>query len=336
MKSTNYIQLLKRLVSAAFHYRASLLIPEPVAENRGLSSFPGKQYGSFRVFSALMMFAYADPVRAEWVEWLFNSGLSFRTKDNINQSFFSGQHQEDYFWSGFLSGGRAYQLDDYTRIYLNSGFTGDLHHRFQELDQYTLGGNATLTHKFGLGWQAPQLNMTVSGDEIFSSSKLRNGEKIISSLRFSKWLHERIQAQAGYRFDYRNGPQLQREIPTIPSNVFDLHGHSIDAALNFSVTETLRFNVSYAWRWGDIVSNNLPTSVSPEITNRVHALVEDDVFPGWLYSAYGTTQTYDAGLSYAFWEGYALIALSYQHVETQALGLNYQSNQVHLGFNYSN
>ena len=336
MKSVNYTQYLNSLISAAFCYRACRFTLEPVLENRFQSSISHKHCGSFKVFSVLLVFAYSDPVRAEWVEWLFNSGISFQTDDNINRSFFSRQQKDEYFWSGYLSGGRAYQLDKNTRIYLTSIFTGDLHHRFQGLDQYTLGGNVTLTHKFGLGWQAPVLNMTVSSDKIFSASELRNGEKILSSLRFSKWLHERIQAQAGYRFDYRNGPQSPREIVTIPSNVFDLQGHSIEAALNLSVTQTLRLNVSFSSRWGYIVSNNLPASVPPEITRQAHALVKDDVFPGWLYSAKGTTQTYDTGLSYAFLEGYALIALSYQHVESQALGLSYQSNQVHLGFNYSN
>jgi len=288
----------------------------------------------------LLLFFCAAPVRAEWVEWLSDSGISARFDDNINTSLFSAQALDDYVWSGFLSGGRAYQLDNYTRVYLNAIFSGDLHHRFEVLDQYTLGGNALLTHKFGLGWEAPVLSLGTSAEPVFSASELRNGEKILSTLRLSKWLHHDVlHAHIAYRFDHRDGPNPANnerpELAAIPGSVFDIQGHTVEALLNLSVTDQLRLNVSYGWRWGDITSNNLLNSVSGSVLSRVHAVYRDDALPGWIYRAYGTTQTYDIGLSYSFLGGHALSTLGYRHVDTQALGMGYDSNQVRLSVNYT-
>lgn len=289
--------------------------------------------------SVLLFFCVA-PVRAEWVEWLSDSRLSARFDDNINTSLFSAQALDDYVWSGFLSAGRAYQLDKHTRIYLNAIFSGDLHHRFELLDQYTLGGSATLTHKFGLGWEAPVISFSASAEPVFSASALRSGEKVLSSVRLSKWLHHDVlHAHIVYRFDQRDGPDLAHpehpELAAIPGSVFDIQGHTVEAQLNLSVSERLRFNVSYGWRWGDITSNNLLNSVSGSVLGRVDAIHKDDALPGWIYRAYGTTQTYDVGLSYSFWQGHALSSLAYRHVDTDALGMGYDSNQVRLSLNYT-
>ncbi|MDO9104561.1 MAG: hypothetical protein Q7U57_06325 [Methylovulum sp.] len=288
----------------------------------------------------LLLFFCALPVRAEWVEWLSDSRLAVQFDDNINTSLSSAQAEEDYVWSSFLSGGRAYQLDTYTRGYINALFSGDLHHRFALLDQYTLGGNALLTHKFGLGWAAPVISLGTSAESIFSSSELRSGEKIQGSLRLSKWLHHDVlHAHIAYRFDYRDGPDLTHpehpELAAIPGSVFDIQGHTVEALLNLSLSDQLRFNVSYGWRWGDVTSNNMLSSVYGSVLGSVDAVHKDDALPGWIYRTYGTTQTYDVGLSYSFWGGHGLSTLGYRHLETQALGADYDSNQVRLGVNYT-
>jgi hypothetical protein len=125
------------------------------------------------------------------------------------------------------------------------------------------------------------------------------------------------------------------ELAAIPGSVVDIQGHTVEAQLNLSVSERLRFNVSYGWRWGDITSNNLLNSVSGSVLGRVDAIHKDDALPGWIYRAYGTTQTYDVGLSYSFWQGHALSSLAYRHVDTDALGMGYDSNQVRLSLNYT-
>ncbi len=290
--------------------------------------------------SVLLLFFYVAPVRAEWVEWLSDSRVSAQVDDNINTSLFSSQAQEDYVWSGFLSGGRAYQLGSHSRIYLNAIFSGDVHHRFEYLDQYTLGGSALLTHKFGLGWAAPVISLGTSVEHIFSASELRNGEKIQSSLRLSKWLHHDIlQAHLVYRFDHRDGPDLAHpdhpELATISGAVFDIQGHTVEALLNLSLTNQLRLNVAYGWRSGDVTSNNLLNSISDNALSHVDAIHKDTALPGWIYRAYGTTQTYDVGFSYSFLNGNALSTLGYRYVDTEALGMGYDSNQVRLSVNYT-
>lgn len=290
-----------------------------------------------RTASLLLLFsACAGPARAEWVEWLFDGGLSAQFDDNINKSFSSEQARDEGVWSGVLSGGRAYQWGDYSRVYLNAVFSGDLHQQFQKLDQYTLGGNARLTHKFGLGWEAPSLSIASSVERIFSDSVLRNGDKLTHSLRLSRWLHHNaIQAHITYRFDHRNGATVSRPRAGEFGSAFNTQGHTLETSLNLSLSERARLNASYGWRWGDITSNNSRTSIPDNVENRVHALNKDDALPDWVYRAYGTTQTLDVSLNYSFSGGHAMSTLGYRYIDTQALGMSYQNNQVRLSFNYS-
>lgn len=295
-----------------------------------------RQRKVLRTTALLLLSVCTSPARAEWVEWLFDSGVSAQVDDNINKSFSSRQARDDAIWLGFLSGGRAYQWGDYSRFYLNAALSGDLHQQFPQLDQYTLGGNARLTHRFGLGWEAPTMSIASSVERIFSDSALRNGEKIAHSLRLSQWLHHKVlQAHLTYRFDHRNGSAPEHPRGGEFGSAFNTQGHTVETSLNLSVSQQTRFNLSYGWRWGDITSNNSRASIPENMESRMHALNKDDALPDWVYRAYGTTQTLDASLNYSFSGGHAMSTLGYRYIDTQALGTDYQINQVRLSFNYS-
>lgn len=280
--------------------------------------------------------------RAEWVEWLADSRVAARFDDNINTTFISAQALDEYVWSGRMSGGRAYQLDDRTRAYLTAQISGDAHHRYENLDQYAVGGHVLLTHKFGLGWHAPALSVGGSADRLFSASALRSGERAQGQIRLSQWLHHDVlQAQIGYRYDYRDGANLtqpeQDEHPELADKsgaVFDIDGHTVETLWNLNLSERLRFNAGYGWRWGDITSNNLLTGVRWRGAN-VLAIQKDDALPGWIYRAYGTSQTWDAGLSYSFMDGHAITSLGYRHVDTEAIDHSYAVNQAHLSVSFT-
>ena len=278
-------------------------------------------------------------VQAEWVEWLADAKVAARFDDNINTSFVSSQALDEFIWSGFVAGGRAYQLDDYTRAYLTAQVSGDVHHQYENLDQYTAGGNLLLTHKFGLGWQAPVLSISGSADEVFSASALRSGDRALGQIRLSQWLHHDVlQAQLGYRFDYRDAADLSHpdhpELAHIAGSVFDIEGHTLETAWNLNLSENLHLSAGYGWRWGDVTSNNFLDTVRWGKGN-VRAIHHDDALPGWIYRAYGTSQIWDVGFSYSFLGGHALTSLGYRHVDTDAMEQHYASNQARLSVSFS-
>lgn len=270
--------------------------------------------------------------QAEWVEWLADARVSAQYDDNLNTSFINAQTLEDFIWSGRLSGGRVYQINTGTRAYLMVQAGGDVHHRFEKLDQYTLGGNLTLTHKIGVGWQVPVLAITGSADEIVSASRLRSGYRAAGQLKISQWLlQDVLQAQLGYRIDHRDADDLSHpdhpELARIPGSVFDVNGHAVATNWLLTLAENLTFNAGYSWRWGDVTSTNLLDTVKWGRGN-VRAIHKDDAWPGWVYRAYGTSQIWDAGLNYSFQEGHGLVSAGYRRVDTGAMTHQYVSNQI--------
>ena len=83
---------------------------------------------------------YCSTSRAEWVEWLADAAVSGQFDNNISQSFFTTSQLEDYIGRAFLSGGRVYQFDAFTRAYATLEWSGETHENFTKLNQYTVGG----------------------------------------------------------------------------------------------------------------------------------------------------------------------------------------------------
>jgi len=273
-------------------------------------------------------------VHAEWVEWLIDSNVSSKFISNINSSFFSAQQLDDFLSKAVISAGRAYQFGDYTRGYFSADWSGETFGRFEKLDQYAVGGKVVLTHKFGLGWQAPMLHLELADAEIFSASQLRSGNQLSAGLRLSSWCNEFLQGYMAYRFDDRNASPRNLWLGSTAS-AFDIQGHTLEIGSRYSIAERLQLNIGYNHRWGGVISNNLPNTLAPAILYKVDTIANDDAFPGWIYRTQGETNSYKLGLSYALFEGHAATSLNYGYLETEAVGLNYVSHQIQLSVHYS-
>jgi len=288
-----------------------------------------------RGFFSLVILVQGSAARAEWVEWLFDGNLSGRFDSNINRSYFTGQQRQDYTGMARLSAGRAYQLGEYTRAYATAEWTGEQHVNYQRLNQYSIGGKALLTHKFGLGLNAPLLSLDFSGAEIYSDSRLRSGEQITTGLRLSVWCNELMQSFIGYRFDDRNAPAANNPVLNRPNSVFDVEGHALEVGSILVMNDRLQWHTRYSHRWGDIVSNNLSTSVPANLLSKMEAIAREDAYAGWTYRAPGTSHIVNVGLSYALLDGHAATALDYTYQDSDAVGMAYQSHQVQLSVYYS-
>ncbi len=273
--------------------------------------------------------------QAEWVEWLIDSRVSGQFDSNINHSLFAAQQRQDGIGKIALSAGRAYQLDDYSRAYITAEWQGESHADYWRLNQHSVGGKAVLAHKFGLGWQAPVLQMDLAGGEIYSESQLRSGGQITAGLQLSSWCNDFLQGFIGYHFDDRNGPNANNPLSNQPNSVFALQGHTVEIGNFIVVNDYWQVNVSYSHRFGDVVSNNLPSSLPASALSKVSEVARDDAFPGWVYRAQGNTHRVNAGVSYALFGGHVATALNYSYIDTQALGLGYQSHQIQLSVNTS-
>jgi hypothetical protein len=264
---------------------------------------------------------------AEWVEWILDGSAAGRFDSNINRSFVNSQQFDDYIGVGHLSAGRAYQIGRDTRAFFTTEFSGNIHQRFDRLDQVSIGGKGVLTHKLGLGRRAPLLRVDMSGGEIFSESRIRTGEQLIVGFSASTWITEFLQGFVGYRFDDRNAARAG-------NSVFDLQGHMVETGFRVMLADSLQMNLGYSWRHGDVTSNAQGVRI-PSVAARADKFVRDDAFGGWTYRAKGQTHSYNVGASYIFLKGHAAASLNYSFMDTRTLNFNYESHQALLSFNYS-
>ena len=283
------------------------------------------------------------PVCAEWDEWLADAEVSFSADDNINRAIFAREEKNDQYWNGLVSVGRLYHFSGYTRMDISAQVDGRIHHQYSRLNQVTPGLRIGVRHKIGLGPYQPWIKGYLSSGHIFSRSKIRQGYLTHAGISLGKTLHERIDVELGYHFDYRqseNGNVIpgQRLIeagldPGLSNSVYDLSGHSAQLQLNVALTEQLLLNLGYSFRAGDIVSIN-SSSFAPRLERVVDAIVNDDAFPGWAYRADGISNRYSINASYAVFQGNGIINLNYQHTAAHAKSFTYRNNVFRINFMY--
>lgn len=272
---------------------------------------------------------------AEWVEWLADASVGGQFDSNVNHALTGRLQGLDYIGKLFLSAGRAYQLGDYSRAYLTAEWNGESHEHYSGLNQFSSGGKAVLTHKFGLGQQAPLLRLELADAEIFSASHLRSGNQLLAGLSVSSWCNDYLYSSVAYRFDLRRESSTGQPTELKPNNVFNMQGHTVEVGSSLVIFEHMQLTTGYSHRFGDVSSNNSPYSLSARSLSGVAAIAWDDAFPGWTYRSYGNTNVYNLGVSYGLLGGHAATALNYSYTDTDTVGLNYTSHQIQFSLHYS-
>lgn len=294
--------------------------------------------------AVILLGIWPDNIRAEWTEWLAGTEISYAFQDNINHAMIDSEDESDQLWSAIVSAGRAYQLGDNTRFFVNAQLGGRVHQDFEQLNQVDTRISLVARHKIGVGRYQPWIRGSVSTGYILSESQIREGQITTAGLDIGKALHERLDITLKYRFDYRNSRNTRKIDankliaagiePGKSSDVYDIKGHSAGIQLNTLLTQQWLLMLTYNFRAGDIVSSNSRQQVH-RISNIVDAIVIDDALPGWAYRADGKTHRYGIDANYAFLKGHAAFSLGYEYVESQASPFVYRNNQWHMNFNYS-
>jgi len=154
---------------------------------------------------ALFLFASGAPeARAEWVDWIAEAGVAVEFTDNLNNSAFNSDEEHDWTWFLNAEGGRSFQIGESTRVSVSATVEGEIHHHFDELNAYELGGSLGLFHKFGLG-DAPWVRPFFWGGYKGISADERSGGRIEVGLETGKRFGPRFDASFEYRFTHRNG-----------------------------------------------------------------------------------------------------------------------------------
>lgn len=299
------------------------------------------------LFLFVFLFCCTQNARAEWVDWILYGQFNYFYTDNINYSATKfDEAKSDNIFGGFGALGRVYQLGDSTRLYATLNLGGQLHNEWSTLDYSEIGGNLSIRHKFGLGTQQFWLRGGFNFRNIFSKSIIRDGQVYTGEFSIGKRLHERINPQAGYAFDARDGvnadPIAEWEgKPTgLTGDVFNHQGNQLKAKVDVLVSNTALLIGNYAFRRGDATSTCTPTSFGMALNGGiVSAATIDDVFGGCAYRFDATTHTIGIDLNQAFLSGHGAFNIGYQFGTGDAhngMGYDYRNNifRVNLMFNY--
>jgi hypothetical protein len=233
--------------------------------------------------------------------------------------------------------------------------------RYEGLDEGSLGATAMYRRKLGLGLDAPWIALEGTGAWHEYRSDLRTGPCVDVRAELGKRFTAAVDAQVGIAWDWRHAPHEGAAYeystygkaatamrpddgythpsypaygPSLPGNVFDLHGASVYVRGAWAVTEEWRLAATLSVRRGDVVATAIEGAAGLE---HATAIALDPTFGDerYAYRLPGTTQTGAIALSRALGAS-ASLTLDYTAEHTRASGgLVYRNDIGTLTFLYS-
>ena len=298
---------------------------------------------------------------AEWVDKIFDGEVVTTYDDNITNAFSDSDEKNEIMFDPSISLGRYYQLGNFTRIRATADIKGNIHDRFNRLNSVFVGATLAASYKMGLGLYKPWLRVHSSGGYLEVNDDLRDSVIFETGLTIGKRIHERVDVQAGYTYDFREGRgntsknldlfgsvfpntnghghsdhvQKFAMFSDISGSVFDQAGHKLSILSNFLVTNKILISLGYSIRHGDITSTNNGQN-SMEVWDDIRAITLDNSYnkPLSTYKIRSTIQEISLGMTYAL-SGHTSLNLNYNYTDGNASGQSYFANILNIGFNYS-
>jgi len=281
----------------------------------------------------VLVFVVSAPrARAEWVDWIADAEVDLRYTDNLNNSAFNADEEQDFFWIPAARGGRIFQLTDRTRMSLAAEVAGEIYHEFDGLDAIEAGGSLGLTHKFGVG-RAPWLRASFFGGYKEVRESERSGPRLEAGLEIGKRFSPRFDASLAYLYTNRDGGDGVAPMgSTLPTDVFDQQYHLITLSGNFLLAPPLLVTAGYTFRTGDFDSACTPGNAGEALSREkgnIEAIALDGVFGGCVYRLDGTGHSGFINFSYGFTNRLSL-DLGYRYLWGKGDSLTYERNTVQL------
>ncbi|MBI2803060.1 MAG: hypothetical protein HYX63_22800 [Gammaproteobacteria bacterium] len=277
-------------------------------------------------------------VRAQ-ADRLFDGTFGIDYNDNLANAAKANEAVGDAAFNAAIHAGKYWQITDRSSCSATINLATRRQIDFSALDRSSVGASINLQHKFGLGSQAPWLNIAGSAawDEFDFSPRDAWRYRGAATLgrRFGNRLDIQIelayeQTTAGHVVDI---PFLVRRLG-IHGDAFDTVDHSLAVDANYALTTLLTLSCGYTRRSGDVVSS---VPIASDIFKASSAITPDPTFgPGrFAYRIDADTDIFTAGLSFALSEH---AALNVRYDRIQASGheqLSYINNLVAFNLTYA-
>ena len=263
--------------------------------------------------------------------WLFDVDAGFLYDSNLTRAYAPADVRADGAFTLDATAGSFWALSGADGLTLGADFRTEAYHRFHGLNLVEAGASAAYRHKFGLGYAAPWLALTVSGTHDDYRSDIRDGNRLEAHAELGQRFTPEFDAAVGGGYERRYESNDQPVVPGISGKVFDLRGENIYAHAGYEVTDRLLLGAELAVRRGDVVATTRPDFQIFAVSD---AIAADPTFGAdfFAYRLRGTTDTAKVSASLAL-DDHSSLNLIYADERTDAAGgVTYRSHSARLAF----
>jgi hypothetical protein len=204
---------------------------------------------------------------------------------------------------------------------------GEVYRRYHGLDNAVAGASAALRHKFGLGYGAPWLRLSLEGTHDDYDDTLRDGNRLSFEAEIGMRCTPALDIAGGLVYDRRYDSHGESVVPGIPGTVFDLRGFGGFARAGYAFSDIVYGALRLGVRRGDVESTaqqSLPIFLASSAIAADPVFGSDDLFA---YRLRGTTWSGATTASIALAPG-ASVNISYADERTYSPYGNQYKNRV--------
>jgi hypothetical protein len=266
---------------------------------------------------------------ASYAAWQFDVDAGLLYDSNLTRAYAPADIRADGAVTLDVAAGSFWALSGADGLTLTADARTELYHRFHGLNLVDLGASAAYKHKFGLGYAAPWIALSVAAAHDDYRGDIRDSHRLEVRAEVGKRFTSDFDAAFGGRYDRRYARNDEPVVPGIPGNVFDLRGESVYARAGYAITDRLLLGAELSVRRGDVVATTRPDF---DIFVVSDAIAADPTFgPDFFaYRLRGTTDTAKLSASWALDERSSLNVVYLEERTDAAGGVYYRSHSADL------
>lgn len=266
-------------------------------------------------------------------DWGFDASGDVVYDDNLTRAQDAVDKRSALATSASASASNFIPFDD-GGLTFSAHARAEAHNRYRGLDNLVVGGGLAYRRKFGVGYAAPWLSISIDGSHAEYRDDLRTSTYLNVQAEAGQRLTDRFDTSAAVFYGRRYNPRGEAIVPGIPGDVFALAGQGAYARIGYAATNELYLDAKASVRRGDVEST---AQESLQIFLGSGAIAPDPVWGDpelYAYRLRGTTLAGAFTASYAL-SDHASLNATYQRDSTRAAeGLKYSSNATSLTFVY--
>ena len=277
--------------------------------------------------AALLVAGFATPSVIAAAELTFGADAAAFYSSNLTNAQYSADVRPDSAARLHADIGQFFAPNGSDTINVAAFAHVERYRRYHGLDNVVVGAIVEARHKFGVGYDAPWLRISMQGSHDDYDDTLRDSNRVLIEAEIGKRYSKAADVAAGIFYDRRYDSHGESLVPGIPGTVFDLQGFGGYAKAGYAFNDIVYGALRIGVRRGDVEST---AQQSLAIFLVSSAIAGDPVFGSdelFAYRLRATTWSGSTSASFAL-DSHASLNLSYADERTYAAYGNQYKNRV--------